>query len=466
MSDDIGVDAYKAWTNGAQQQALERLRRAQNEAWRPFYCKNPTCDGKPHDEWTWNHARADQRPPTDPDWFLWLLLSGRGAGKTRTGAEYTQRMTEVVPRIAIVAATGADVRDTCLEGESGILTIARPGWRAEYQPSKRRLTWPNGCIGTTFSAEEPDRLRGPEHGYAWIDEPAHWPLLVDAWDNLLFGLRIGKRPRVVATSTPKPRPWVKEQVKDPRTRVARASTYANLDNLAPTFAETVIKRFEGTRLGRQELYGEVLEDVEGALWTWDMIEPHRVPRPDGFDRVVVGVDPAGTAKPSSDETGIIVMANIADHLYVLADRSGRYSPFGWAKVIEAAVDDFAADAVIVETNFGNDLVISNLKQASVKARVIGVQSRRGKSIRAEPVVGVYEQGRVHHCAVLAELEEELTTWQPYESRDSPNRLDALVHAATALIGRRSEGSIATPAQLDRRLAQQRHHRPQATGVHR
>ena len=260
-------DAYKQWSPQAQRKALEALQSARNDEWRPFYCPLADCDGMPHDEWLWNHARADQRPPTDAEWLVWLLLSGRGAGKTRTGAEYTHRMADVTGRMALIGATGPDVRDVMIEGESGLLTIARPGSKPLYEPSKRRLTWPNGCRATVFSAEEPDRIRGPEHGYAWVDEPAHFALIQDVWDNLMFGLRIGRRPRVVCTTTPKPRPWVKALAKDPRTRVARASTFANLANLAPSFAETILKKYQGTRLGRQELHGEILEDVEGALWS-------------------------------------------------------------------------------------------------------------------------------------------------------------------------------------------------------
>ena len=273
--------------------------------------------------WTWNHARADQHPPGDTEWLTWLLLSGRGSGKTRAGAEYTHRMSKVSARMALVGATGPDARDIMIEGESGLITIAPPGMRPHYEPSKRRLTWPNGSIATVFSAEEPDRLRGPEHAYAWVDEPAHFALVQEVWDNLMFGLRIGRRPRVVATSTPKPRPWVKELVKDTSTRVARASTYDNLDNLAPAFAERVIKRYAGTRLGRQELHGEILEDVEGALWTWEMIEPDRVAIAPQFQRVVVSVDPAGGAKRANDETGIVVVGRAGEHLYVLADYTGR-----------------------------------------------------------------------------------------------------------------------------------------------
>ena len=458
----VEPDAYRSWTPAAQHAALERLRRAQNEAWRPFYCRDPGCNGLPHadeGEWSWPHARADQRPPTDAEWLVWMLKSGRGAGKTRTGSEYTHRMAEVTGRIALVGATGADVRDTMLEGESGLLTIARPGFRPDYQPSKRRLTWPNGAIGTTFSAEEPDRLRGPEHGYAWCDEPAHWPLVQEAWDNLMFGLRIGKRPRVCVSTTPKPRPWVKELVKEATTRISTASTYANLSNLAPAFAERIIKRYEGTRLGRQELLGEVLEDVEGALWRWDMIEPFRLQSHPALVRVVVGVDPAGTARTSSDETGIVICGIDRDgELYVLGDRSGRMSPHGWAKAVEAAVDDFSADAVIAETNYGGDMVRSNLTTSAVKARILTVHSRRGKSLRAEPIVGVYEQQHAHHVGVFADLEDQQTSWQPYEDRESPDRVDALVHACTALLGRRATTTVESPSALRKKMqAQPRRH---------
>ena len=456
-------DRYKQWAAPAQEKALELIKARQAETWRPFYCPKGRCDGRPHGPvgessmaWEWNHARHDQHPPADDEWVTWLLVSGRGSGKTRTGSEFTHRMSEVTGRIAIVAATGPDARDTMIEGESGLVTIAPPGLRPHYEPSKRRLTWPNGCIGAVFSAEEPDRIRGPEHGYAWVDEPAHFALIQEVWDNLMFGLRIGARPRVVCTTTPKPRPWLKELMKEPDTRIARASTYDNLENLAPTFATRIIKKYEGTRLGRQELHGELLDDVEGALWTWEMIEPdRRAIVPEHLDRIVVAVDPAGTAKKSSDETGIVVVGVLADELFVLADRSGRFSPYGWAMAVDAAYDDFAADAVVAEDNYGGDMVIANLKSAGVTKRIIRVNSRRGKAIRAEPIVGVYEQHRAHHVGTFTELEEELTSWVPYEDKDSPNRLDALVHGATNLLGRARPADVASPKQLRPTYEEQR-----------
>ncbi len=455
---DVDLDAFKGWTPAAQDKALAVLQGVQNERWRPFYCSNPECDGKPHgplregeEPWTWNHARSEQRPPTDLEWLTWLIQSGRGSGKTRTGSEVTHQMTELTGRIALVGATGADVRDTMLEGESGIITVAKPGFRPKYEPSKRRLTWPNGCVGTTFSGEEPDRLRGPEHGFAWVDEPAHFPLIQDVWDNLMFGLRIGARPRVLCTTTPLARPWLKTLRKDPTTRVTNASTYANIENLAPTFAKAIISKYEGTRLGRQEIYGELLEDVEGALWTYDLIEPTRLSGPPILVRVVVGVDPAGSTRSASAETGIVVVgADHEGHLYVLADYSGRYTPHGWASRVAEAHDEWEADAVVAEKNFGADMVEHTLRSAGFNYRLLLAQARRGKELRAEPLVGLYEQGKVHHCGVFDDLETQMTEWVPYDKRSpSPDRVDALVYAAAVASIVRSPAVVASPVGLKR-----------------
>lgn len=440
---------YKKWTPAAQAKALERLQAARNERWRPFFCQNPDCDGKPHGEWLWNHARKDQRPPSDTEWLVWLMLSGRGSGKTRAGAEWVHRMVEKHSRVALVAPTGADARDVMLEGESGLLTIAPPGKRPMYEPSKRRLTWPNGAVATVFSAEEPDRLRGPEHYAAWVDEACFYPLVDDVWDNLMFGLRLGKRPRVCVTTTPKPRPWLKTLLATDSTRVSRASTYDNLENLSPVFAERVIARYEGTRLGRQELHAEVLDDVEGALWSWDLIEQARINAlPDSLDRIVVGVDPAGTSRDSSDETGIVVVGWSAGEGYVLDDRSGRYSPHGWASAVRNAYDDYSADAVVVETNYGGDMVEHTLRTAGVKARLLKVSARRSKSLRAEPVVGLYEQGKIHHVGSFPDLETQMCEWVPFNNyAKSPDRVDALVYSITQLSNSGVMAGIASPLRL-------------------
>ncbi len=447
MTSPPATDAYRTWSPAAQEKALQALRERTTKEWRPFYCPDPVCDGNPHGEWEWNHARADQRPPTDNDWLVWLLMSGRGTGKTRTGTEFVHRATKKLPRIALVAGTSTDAREVMLEGESGILSIAPPDHRPFYEPSKKRLTWPNGSVATLYSAEEPDRLRGPEHYLAWLDEPAHWPLVQECWDNLLFGLRLGSRPRIICTTTPKSRPWMKELIADSRTRKVSVSTYANLANLSPVFAERVIGRYEGTRLGRQELHGELLTDVEGALWVWEMIEENREPLPDSFDRVIVAIDPAGSAKKSADETGIIVAGSVGNECYILEDRSGHYSPHGWAKAAESCYHRWDADAYVAEVNFGADMVISNMRASGIEGRIIEQRSARGKELRAEPVVGMYEQGKIHHTETFETLEAQMTEWVPSESRNSPDRVDALVFAVTELQKRRQKAGMANPANL-------------------
>ena len=448
-------DQYRTWTPAAQQRALDALRRTENDNWRPFFCGDRNCDGQPHGEWEWNHARADQYPPADDDWLTWAITSGRGAGKTRTGAELTHQMSDYTGRIALIGATGADVRDTMLEGESGVLTIARPGNRPTYEPSKRRLTWPNGCVATAFSGEEPDRLRGPEHGFAWLDEPAHFALVDDVWSNLLFGLRIGKRPRVLVTTTPKPRPWLKALIVDERTRHTVTSTYANLSNLAPTFAETVVERYEGTRLGRQELHGEILLDVEGALWSYELIEPFRLPESPPLTRIAIGVDPAGGHKAKSDETGIVVGGVDANkELYVLEDASGRYTPHGWARRVAELYDKYEADIVVAEKNYGGEMVEHTLRTGGFDGRLIMGQARRGKAVRAEPLVGLYEQQKVHHVGVFVELETQMTEWVPHDkTAESPDRIDALVYAMAPLMKQQAKAGIASPVYLEQLASQ-------------
>jgi phage terminase large subunit-like protein len=440
---------YRHWKPEYQQRALEMLREQQESEWRPFYCPNATCDGTPHDTWEWRHARADQRPPKwNENWLTLFFSGGRGSGKTRSGSEITHRVTDITPRIILIAPTGPDLRETMVEGVSGILACSPPGKRPHWEPSRKRLTWPNGCIAQGFSAEEPDRLRGPQSGFVWADEPAHYPDVEQVWDNMLFGLRVkspkGFPPKVIATSTPKPTKWTKALIADPKTITRRVSTYANLDNLDDTFRQAVLDKYEGTRIGRQELHGEILDDVEGALWDWSMIRWVE-DAPIHLTRIVVAVDPAGTANRRSDETGIVVVGIGSDKdLYVLADYTGRYTPAGWGEKVWQAYQDHRADAVVAERTYGQDMVTYVLESTKRDlGRVITVDSRRGKALRAEPIVALYEQGRVHHVGkqgVLAELEEEMTSWVPGEGA-SPNRVDALVHGATHL------GRIVAPATI-------------------
>lgn len=386
-----------------------------------------------HDWRRW--ARPNQLPPRG-DWTTWMLLAGRGFGKTRTGAEFVRAEVEAgrAGRVALVAPTAADARDVMVEGESGILAICPPRNRPKYEPSKRRVTWDNGAIATLYSADEPERLRGPQHDLAWPDELAAWRY-PETWDMLMFGLRLGARPRAVVTTTPRPTRLIRELIASPTTVVTRGSTYDNRANLAPAFLDTIIRKYEGTRLGRQELYAEVLDDVPGALWTRAMIDaanqPHATP---DLVRVVVAIDPAVTSGEDSDETGIIVAGLDATGLaHVLADRTCRMSPDGWARRAVTAFDEFKADRIVAEVNNGGDLVEATIRTVRRNIPYLKVHASRGKRIRAEPIAALYEQGRVRHAPGLTALEDQMLTFLPEGNEGSPDRVDALVWALTELI---------------------------------
>jgi phage terminase large subunit-like protein len=443
------LDAWRNWKPEYQDRALELLKEAERNAWRPFYCTLAHCTGEPHGDWAWRHARPEQRPPRWwGDWLTFCVKGGRGGGKTRTGAEITHRVTAITGRIALVAATGWDLRETMVEGVSGLLATAAPGQCPQWEPSKKKLTWPNGCIAQGFSAEEPDRLRGPQFGFAWLDEPAHYDLVEDVWDTLLLGLRLGRAPKVVCSTTPLPTKWMKTLIADPVTQVTNPTTYSNLSNLSGTFASQILGRYEGTRKGRQELYGEILPDVAGALWRYDMLT--WVPEPPELERIVIGVDPAGTKNKRSDETGIIAVGVAGRDLYVLADSSGKYSPAEWAGAAHRLADSLLADAIVAEKNYGGDMVRHTLQSAGHEGvRVKDVTSRRGKEIRAEPIVALFEQGRVHlvgRPGLMEALEDEMCLWVPGKG-PSPNRVDALVHAATELNRYGAPASLAAPASV-------------------
>lgn len=380
------------------------------------------------------HARPSQLPPPG-SWRVWLIMAGRGFGKTRAGAEFVQENIRAgtTSRIALVGATAADCRDVMVEGESGILNIAHPDYRPDYEPSKRRLTWPNGQVATLFSAEEPDRLRGPQHDLLWADEPATWKY-PETWDMAMFGLRLGKDPRAVATTTPRPTPLIKALIADPNTVVTRGTTYENRDNLAPAFFDKIIRKYEGTRLGRQELMGEILDDNPYALWQRGTIENLRVTKAPPLIRIVVGVDPAVTGSETSAETGIVVAGTAADGtIYILGDYSVRGSPIDWARAVERAYRIHAADRVIGEVNNGGDLVEVNLRTVDPTISFRAVHASRGKLIRAEPVASLYEQGRVRHVGTYPALEDQMCEWMPGD--ESPDRMDALVWAVTDLTAR-------------------------------
>lgn len=379
-------------------------------------------------------ARPDQLPPSSP-WQRWLILAGRGWGKTRTGAEWVRDRALRDPgcRVALVARTAADVRDVIVEGESGILAVHAPSERPTWEPSRRRLTWPNGSMATTYSADVPDQLRGPQHHYAWADELASWER-PDTWDQLIFGLRLGITPQVVVTTTPRPTPIIRALLTAPGTVVTRGRTLDNRANLAPGVVADLQRRYGGTRLGRQELDGEVLTDTPGALWTWDRIDAARVTVAPQLRRVVVAIDPAVSAGEGSDETGIVVCGLGFDGRgYVLDDASGKYSPDGWARRAVHLAAEHQADRIVAEVNNGGQLVEHTLRTVDRSVAYKAVHASRGKATRAEPVAALYEQGRVSHIGRLDALETQMTGWDPSTSTKSPDRVDALVWALTELM---------------------------------
>lgn len=389
--------------------------------------------------WDWRFwGRPDQVAPAG-DWSTWLISAGRGWGKTRTGAEFVRDEVEAerAGRIALVAETAADARDVMVEGVSGILAISPPWNKPLYEPSKRRLTWPNGAVATLFNAVEPDQLRGPQFDLAWADELAKWRYAQETWDQLQFGLRLGERPRQIVTTTPRPIPLVRALIKDPRTIVTRGRTMDNAANLAAPFLQAITEKYGGTRLGRQELEAEILDDVPGALWTRAMLDTLRVREAPQMQRVVVAVDPSGTdGEDDGDSIGIVVAGKGMDgHAYVLADRTISASPEGWGRRAVEAYGEFKADRIVGEKNFGGDMVRFVIQTANRTVAYKDVNASRGKAVRSEPIAALYEQSRVHHVGGLPELEDQLCgfTASGYVGDGSPDRADALVWALTELM---------------------------------
>jgi phage terminase large subunit-like protein len=361
-------------------------------------------------------------------------LAGRGAGKTRTAAEWLawKAISNPNTRWAIVAPTHADARDTCVEGESGILNILKEfGVLKDYNRSISEIFLTNRSRIKLFSGEEPDRLRGPQFHGGWFDELAAFKR-PDAWDQYQFGARLGQHPQTIVTTTPRPTKLIKDLVDRKGVHVVRGSTFDNAKNLAPSALAELKLRYENTRLGRQELYGEILDTVEGALWTREMIERARVTDIPPLIRIVVAIDPAVTNNADSDETGIVAAGITSDnHYYVLSDKSLKASPDAWARQAVNLYHDLGADKIIAETNNGGDMVTLLIKQVDHSAPVKKVTATRGKQLRAEPISSLYEQGRVHHHGYFAELETQMCEWTPI-SNESPDRLDALVWAITEL----------------------------------
>lgn len=453
-------------------------------------------------------ARPNQLAPGG-DWTFWLLLAGRGFGKTRTGAEWVNErvLSGKSKRIALVAPTAADVRKVMVEGESGLLAISPPWNRPLFEPSKLQLTWPNGAIAQLFSAEEPERLRGPQCDTFWADELAAWKKLQDTWDMLQFGFRLGSDPRGVITTTPKPLPIIKELMGDNRdlpeekrsdkwngqTVITRGSTYENRANLAPKFFKQVVQTYEGTRLGRQELDAEILEDMPGALWARSNLDRNRIAAPlfpgiyeeagvtpdseaairdiamlrsfadriieavgEDLSRIVVAVDPNTSNNEGSDEIGIVVVGKgLSGRGYVLADCSLRGSPNEWASAAVIAHDVFRADRIIGEANQGGNMVEHTItttakalkdegKRTSDHVGVTLVHATRGKVTRAEPASALYEQNRVTHVSTMKTLEDQMCLFTSDFDRKamgySPDRVDALVWGLTHLFHEEQDGS--------------------------
>jgi len=392
------------------------------------------------DDWhLW--ARPEQLAPGG-EWTSWLYMGGRGAGKTRAGAEWIRARVEsgLGRRIALVAGTAADARNVMIEGESGLLAIASASDRPRFEPSKRRLTWPNGAVATLFSAEQPESLRGPQHDTAWCDELAKWKYLERAWDNLQLGLRLGRMPRQVITTTPRALAALKTIIARSDTVVTRGTSYDNRANLAPAYFAHIIRRYEGTRFGRQEINAELLDDVQGALWTRAMLDQARLGESAAAPqmvRVVVGVDPSGTrGEDDRASIGIVAAGKGDDGLgYVLADFTCALSPAGWGRRVAEAASAHRADCVVAEGNFGGAMVESVLATANTSARVRMVTASRGKIVRAEPIAALYEQNRVRHAGVFGALEDQLVafTTEGYVGEGSPDRADAMIWALTKLM---------------------------------
>jgi phage terminase large subunit-like protein len=366
------------------------------------------------------------------DWRYWVILAGRGFGKSRAGAEWVRESVKSFGIVNLIGATADDARDIMVDGESGILAICRDDERPEFRKSERKLLWPNGATSLIFTADEPERLRGKQSERLWADEICSWRYAEQAWDQAMFGLRLGPDPRALISTTPRPIKILRDLMADPHCVVTRGSSYDNRANLAPAFFDAIIKRYEGTRLGRQELNAELLTDNPDALWSQALIDSLRVRAAPKLKRIVVGVDPAVTSGEDSNETGIIVAGlGVDGHGYVLDDRTLRAKPAEWAAAVAMAYEEWKADRVVAEVNNGGDLVETVLRAAEKNVSYKAVRAARGKFTRAEPVAALYEKGLVHHVGHFAALESQLTDWVP--GMDSPDRLDALAWSLTELM---------------------------------
>lgn len=394
-------------------------------------------------------AMEHQLPP-EGDWRTWVIMGGRGAGKTRAGAEWVRSMVEgATPyaggrarRVALIGETQDQVREVMIFGDSGILACSPPDRRPAWQAGRKRLIWPNGAEASVHTAHDPEGLRGPQFDAAWVDELAKWKKSRETWDMLQFALRLGEKPQVCVTTTPRNVGVLKALLASPSTVTTHAPTEANAANLAGSFLEEVRTRYAGTRLGRQELDGVLLSDAEGALWTSAMLERCIKRDVSGFDRVIVGVDPAISSGKSSDECGIVV---VGAHMqgppqewraHVIADLSLKGArPSEWAAAAVAAMEIFQGDRLVAEVNQGGQMVQELVRQVDPMVPFKGVHASRGKAVRAEPIAGLYEQGRISHAPDLTALEDQmvLMTRGGFVGDGSPDRVDALVWALHELM---------------------------------
>lgn len=401
--------------------------------------------------WLFEHwAISGHQAPPEGDWVTWVILGGRGAGKTRAGSEWIRAEVEggkpgdpgSCARAALIGETLDQAREVMVFGQSGILACTPPDRRPEWQATRRRLLWPNGATAQIFSASDPEALRGPQFDCAWCDELAKWTKGQDAWDMMRFALRLGKRPRALVTTSPRNNPLLSLIMDEPDSVVTRAPTSANRMHLAESFLATVTRAYEGTRLGRQELGGELVVDRDGALWSWDVIEAAKAPRHLDLDRVIVAVDPPVTGGKDADECGIVVAGASMKGppqdwtAQVIADESIHgATPQAWAERAVAAFHAHKADRLVAEVNQGGDLVSSLIRNIDPMIPFRGVRASRGKVARAEPVAALYEQGRVSHRTPFKKLEDQmvLMTVGGFAGRGSPDRVDALVWAITDLM---------------------------------
>jgi phage terminase large subunit-like protein len=413
------------------------------------WCGNPECDGGPHEGWPHKHARQKQIAP-DWLWIIWVILAGRGFGKTRSGAEFVKKKALELPgsRGFIAAPTYADVRDTCVEGESGLIAITPPKLIKAYNRSLGEVVFTNESRIKMFSGDEPERFRGPQHHYGWFDELAAFRYVKEAWDQAMFGLRLGEHPQAVVTTTPKPIKLIRELLeRHETTHVTRGSTFENRVNLAASALEE-FRKMEGTRLGRQELHAEILTDVPGAIATLDQLDVARVHEYPPLSRRIVCVDPAVTNTEDSDETGITVQGRSGEHVYMLADLSCKDDVDKWALLAVGTAVHWECGMVLYESNQGGDSIAVVLKTALKKFNeqsgvhhvltIKAVPAKLSKYDRALPLQQAIQQGTYHIVGVASALEEQLTTWLPEDEKGrkmpSPNNMDSAVHSYRELMG--------------------------------